>query len=63
MMSNVTKNFNILATSLNIQYNYFNDSIKLVSDLYVGKFLNQQSFPCTSHIKIVLVIKFNNNNA
>jgi len=37
-MSNAGKNFDILTTSLNILYNYFDSSIKLFSDLYLTKF-------------------------
>jgi len=32
-MKNAAKNFDILATSLNFQHSYFNNSIKLFSDL------------------------------
>jgi len=42
-MSNAAKNFNILATSLNVLYNYFHSSIKLFADLYLAKFLFQQN--------------------
>jgi len=35
MMSNATKSFDILATSLNVLHNYFDSSIKLFSDLYL----------------------------
>jgi len=34
-MNNAVKNFDILATSLSIQYNYF-DPKKLFSDLYLA---------------------------
>jgi len=34
MTSDVAKNFNILATSLNVLYNYFN-GLKLFSDSYL----------------------------
>jgi len=39
-MNNVVKNFDILATSLSVPHNYFNDLIKLFSDLYLAKFLD-----------------------
>ena len=38
MMSNAAKNVDILTTSLSILYNYFDRSIKLLSDLYLAKF-------------------------
>jgi len=46
-MSNASKNFDILATSLNVQHNYFDDP-KLFSDLYLVKFLDTSAkfFPC-----------------
>jgi len=48
-MSNDTKNFDILATSLNVLHNYFDSLIKLFSDPYVTKFSHtsaKQFFPC-----------------
>jgi len=39
-MSNATKSFDILATSLGVLYNYFDDLTKLFSTLYLAKFLN-----------------------
>jgi len=36
---NPTQNFNILAISLNILYNYFDSVTKFFSDLYLAKFL------------------------
>jgi len=46
-MSDVTKNFNILVTSLNVLYNYFDGPTKLFSVLYLTKFLDTsaKSFP------------------
>jgi len=35
MTSDAAKNFNILATSLNVLHNYFNSLIKLFSDPYL----------------------------
>jgi len=40
MMSNAAKNFNILATSLKILHNYFDDPTKLFLDLYLTEFLD-----------------------
>lgn len=37
-MANATKSFNILMTSLSILYNYFDNLIKLLSNLYPTKF-------------------------
>jgi len=37
---NAAKNFDILAISLNILYNYFDGLTKLFSDLYLAKFLD-----------------------
>jgi len=48
-MSNAAKNFDILTTSLSVLYNYFDNPIKLFSDLYLVKFLNTSAklfFPC-----------------
>jgi len=38
MTSNAIKNFDILATSLRVLYNYFNAPLKLFSDLYLTEF-------------------------
>jgi len=38
VISNAAKNFDILATSLNVLHNYFDSSIKLFSNLYLPKF-------------------------
>jgi len=40
IMSNTVKNFNILAISLSVLHNYFDDLTKLFSDLYLTKFLD-----------------------
>jgi len=40
VMSNAAKNFDILATSLNILYNYFDNPTKLFLNLNLVKFLN-----------------------
>jgi len=37
---NVVKSFDILATSLSVQCNYFDNPTKLFSDLYLAKFLD-----------------------
>jgi len=39
MISNAAKNFDILATNLNVLYNYFDDLTKLSSNLYLAKFI------------------------
>jgi len=51
IMSNIVKNFDILATSLSILHNYFDGLIKLFLDLYLAKFLDALAklfFPCTT---------------
>jgi len=46
MMSNAAKSFNILiTTNLSVLYNYFNNSTKLFSDLYLAKFFNALTKP------------------
>jgi len=45
IMSHVAKNFDILATSLDILHNYFNGLTKLFLDPYVLKFLNTLAKP------------------
>jgi len=40
IMNNAAKNFDTLAISLGILYNYFNNLTKLFSDLYLAKFLD-----------------------
>jgi len=40
VMSNAVKSFDILAASLNILYNYFDNPTKLLSSLYLAKFLD-----------------------
>jgi len=47
-MSDVAKNFDILATKLRVLHNYFDDLTKLFSDLYLAKFLDilAKFFPC-----------------
>jgi len=45
----ITKSFNILAISLNVQHNYFDSQTKLSLDLYQAKFtytLAKPFFPC-----------------
>jgi len=39
-MSNAAKNFVILATSLNVLHNYFNNLMELFSQICLAKFLN-----------------------
>jgi len=49
MISNVAKNLDILAISLNVLHYYFDSLIKLFSDLYFAKFLDTSAksfFPC-----------------
>jgi len=54
MMSNAAKSFNILiTTNLSVLYNYFNNSTKLFSDLYLAKFFNASTkpfFPCRLNV-------------
>jgi len=46
-MSNAKKNFDIPAISLSVLYNYFDSSTKVLSVLYVAKFLDTSAiFPC-----------------
>jgi len=45
-MNNAAKNFDFLATSLNILHNYFDDPNKMIfSDLYLAKFLDTSAKP------------------
>jgi len=37
-MSNAAKNFDTLATSLNVLHNYFDNLIKLILDLYLASY-------------------------
>jgi len=48
IMSDVAKNFDILATNLSILHNYCDGLIKLFSNLYLAKFLDilAKFFPC-----------------
>jgi len=49
-MSDAAKNFDLLATNFNVLYNYFDNSIKLFSDLYLVEFLDNLAksfFPCS----------------
>ena len=54
MMNNAVKSFDILATSLNILHNYFDNPIKSSSDLYLVSFFRYFS-------KIVLFVKNEGN--
>jgi len=47
-MSHVAKNFDILATSLDILHNYFDGLTKLFLDPYLLKFLNTLAKPVFS---------------
>jgi len=51
-MSNIAKNFDILATGLSIfLHNYFNNSTKLFSDLAkILDLLAKLFFPCTKQV-------------
>jgi len=52
MMSDAAKNFDILATYLNVLHNYFDSLLKLFSDLYLTKFLNTSAklfLPCKDY--------------
>ena len=42
-MSDATKKFDLLTTSLSVLYNYFDSSTKLFSDFYLAKFLDTSS--------------------
>jgi len=56
-MSNAAKNFDNLATSLNILYNYFEQNY--ISDLYLAKILDLSAkpfFPCTYLCIIVYIL-------
>jgi len=55
-MSNVEKNFNILATNLSILHNYLSGP-KLFSDLYLAKFLD-----CLSKIVISVYLFLNHSS-
>jgi len=53
---NAAKKFNILATSLSVLHNYFDDSTKLLADLYLATFLDTSAkpfFPC-AYTKVYL---------
>jgi len=57
MMHNATKNFDILAISLNVLHNYFNDPTKLFSDLYLAKFLDVSVKSFFPRINLKTIIK------
>jgi len=46
IMSNTTKNLDILATSLSVLHNYFDSQIKLFLDLIKFSGTAKQYFPC-----------------
>jgi len=50
MMSNAVKKFDILAISLNVLRNYFDNSLKLFSDLYLAKCLDTSAKSFSLHI-------------
>jgi len=56
-MSNVAKNFDILATSLNVLRNYF-DSLNYFYDLYLAKILDLSTKLC-SYIYEIKYIFYN----
>jgi len=56
VMSNATNNFNILAIKLSALYNYFDNSLKLCSDLYLAKFLKTLQQNCSFHEKLLFTI-------
>jgi len=50
MMNNAAKSFDIVSTNLSVLHNYCGSSTKLLSDLYLAKFLHTSAksfFPCT----------------
>jgi len=55
-MSNAAKNFNILATSLSVLYNYFDSSTKYFSDLYPTKILDLSAKPFFLSCVLLLMI-------
>jgi len=62
MMSNAAKNFIILAISLKILHDYFDDPTKLFLDMYVTKFLAASAksfFPCILEITKTLCERAN----
>jgi len=54
MMSNIVKNFDMIATS--ILHSYFDNPTKLFSNLYLAKFLNTSTKPFFVHIIIYIYI-------
>jgi len=60
-MSDAAKNFDLLAINFNVLYNYFDNSIKLFSDLYLVEFLDNLAksfFPCSTHCKVTFFYVF-----
>jgi len=51
MMNNAVKNFDILAIHFSVFYYYFDNSIKLFSDLYLTKFVDTSIKPFFSCVK------------
>jgi len=50
---NVAKSLNVLAISLSVSHNYFDDLNKIISDSYLGKFLDTSTksfFPSASTV-------------
>jgi hypothetical protein len=56
MMNKAAKDFDALATNLNVRHNYFDDLTKLFSDLCLAKFLNTAK-SCNIHILINIHFK------
>jgi len=50
IMINAAKNLDILATSLNVLYNYFDSSTKYFSDLYPTKILDFRQIILSMHV-------------
>jgi len=46
MDNNAKKVFDILATGLSVQYNYFDGPTKLFLNLYLSQFLDSKLFLC-----------------
>jgi len=57
-MSNVAKNFGILAISLNVLRNYF-DNLNYFYDLYLAKILDLSAKPCSCLYEVKYIFFLN----